>query len=91
MSSNVGEEALRARSRKPEVSRSRHFAEGERSIERPAVQTGVSGDADYENVFRENFRRPRRGWYTRPIHAILDNFPFTAARDLSSDRTTSVE
>lgn len=42
---------------------------------RPAVQTsGVSGDADYENVFRENFRRPRgRCWWS--VHATDSRDP----------------
>lgn len=32
---------------------------------------GVGGDADYENVFRENFRRPRRG----SVHATDSRDP----------------
>lgn len=72
MSSNVG--GKHSRPRKPEVSRSRHFAEGEGPVDRrPVVQTGVR-DADYKNVFRENFRRPRCGcrW---SIHATGSRDP----------------
>lgn len=44
---------------------SRHFAEGKaRADRRPVVQTVSAKDADYENIFRENFN-PRRS-----IHAI---------------------
>lgn len=56
--------ALSPLSRKPEVSRSRHFAEGEASVARRRPVVTVSADG-YENVFREKFRRDRDGLGTR--------------------------